>query len=373
MNKIEIARMACAAAGWAGLAVALAGPVRGEPKVEGPVVSDVVIRGGQVHPAQVRGYLRTRPGKPYVPEVLQEDVRTLYATRQFASVGAAQVSDGPGRVKIILTLREPPNVIRSVAYRGAHALSREDLDAVTGLRVGMPLNPVFTRTACQRVLARYQEDGRPFASCRLLEGGEVGDTDVIFEITEGPKVKVKGIAFTGNTFLGAAVLKEHIQTSTGLLGLGILGGDYNPAVVDADVNALLKYYRSFGYHDVHVSRELRYSPGGQDLTLVFHIREGVRYRVQGTPPVSGVGPKLRATLEAPSKVRPGGYYDQRQIDADLSRIKDYLGYMGYDVRVRALPVYSRETPGELSLLYEVEPARPRAARAQRAADGGPGR
>jgi outer membrane protein assembly factor BamA len=343
------------------LALTLAAPAWGEPRPEGPLVSDVVIRGGgQVPLEQIRGHLKTRPGKPYVAEVLQEDVRTLYATRQFATVSAAHVPDGPNRVKVLITLRDLPSVIRKVEYRGAHALSRDDLDAVTGLRAGMPLNPVFTRTACQRIVTRYNEDGRPFAACDLLDGGKLGDTDVIFHITEGPKVKVKDIAFTGNDFVSSSVLKTHIRTSNGILGLGVLGGDYNPALVDADINELLKYYRSYGFHDVRVERELRYSGDGHDLTVVFHIREGVRYRVKEAPPVTGVGPKLRPKLEAPSKLRPGDYYDQRKVDADLARIKDYLGYMGHDVRVKAVPVYSRATPGVVSVLYEVEHARPAA-------------
>src|SRR5262249_34569549 len=158
------------------------------------------------------------------------------------------------------------------------------------------------------------QEGRPFATCSLIKGGEPGDNEVIFQITEGPKVRVGDIRFVGNSdFVSSARLKTLINSSDGPLGWGVFGSQYNSAMIDADVNELLKYYRSFGYHDVKIGRELRYSPDGEHVTIIFHIQEGVRYRMTDKPSVHGVKCVPCEALEAMSQIKAGDYYDQRKI------------------------------------------------------------
>src|SRR4051812_2156641 len=210
-------------------------------------VSDVIIQGSRLVPTeQIRAQLKTAPGMEYSRAVVEEDVRTLYATKQFGNVSPFTQDDGPGKVKVYFFIRDYPSVVQEVVYQGAKHLSDDDLNSITGIRKGAPLNPHANKVACLNIVRRLNEDGRPFASCDLLSGAEPGDTKVVFNITEGHKVKVKDVRFEGNTFVSGAVLKTHVNTSNGFLGL--LGNTYNGAMVDADVGALETYYRSFGYH-----------------------------------------------------------------------------------------------------------------------------
>ncbi len=326
---------------------------------ERPIISDVIVRGNQLIPAaQIKSMLKARPGRPFVLEELQEDVRTLYATRQFASVCAEKQSDGPDQVKVFFLVRDYLGTVQRVTYQGAGHLKKEDLDAVTGARVGLPLSPAANKMACEKIVAKYREEGRPFATCALRKGGNATDTEVVFDVTEGPQVKVREVGFTGNHFVSAALLRTHVNTSSGLLGLGLVGGPYNPALIEADADTLLKYYRSLGFHDARVAREVRYVAAGHDLFVLFHVYEGARYRLQSAPQVRGVRCVPPERLAALAKVKAGDFYDQRKIDLDLAVLKDYLGYLGRDVRVQALPVYGREPGAITALLYEVGPANP---------------
>ena len=78
----------------------------------------------------------------------------------------------------------------------------------------MPLDPVTNKLACKAIIAKLNEDGRPFASCQLLRGDKPGDTDVVFNIGEGPVVKISSISFTGNTFVAGSVLGTHVNRPT---------------------------------------------------------------------------------------------------------------------------------------------------------------
>jgi outer membrane protein insertion porin family len=329
-------------------------PAQGQPLpvTEGKItVSDVIIQGNRLTPTEyIKNQMKTRVGREYVPETLQEDVRNLYATRLFANVWADRKDDGPRRVKVHVYVRDFASTVQRVTFTGCHALSRDDLEPIAKVYKGAPLNPAANRLACRAILQRYQEEGRPFASCELLRGGADGDQEVIFSITEGPKVKITSIGFTGHTFVHGPVLKNHIDSTSTILGLG---GTYNAAMVENDVHQLVKYYRSFGYHDVRINRELIFTGDGSEAKLIFHIREGARYRVAATPRIVGVKPGQELTLQAFCKVRAGDYYDEGKVNGDTGRIRDYFGYRGYDVRATAEPVFSLHEPGLVRLIYEV--------------------
>jgi outer membrane protein insertion porin family len=348
------------------LLLSAAGPAFGQAPVLPPTpavppqrvrVADVVVQGNElIATPTVLSYVRTRPGTEYNPDTAQEDVRALVASKQFADV-RGQVENLPGgSVRVYFVVRELPSTVRRVEYRGAKHLTDDELEALTRLRTGTPLNPTTNRLACQAIIRKYNDLGRPYADCYLLRGGKAGDTEVIFHITEGPKVQISDIRFTGNTFVGGEVLATHIQSSKKVFGLG---GDYNAALIEADVGSLREYYRSFGYHDVAVSWEARHLPDGRNAVVVFHINEGARYRLKDTPTVVGSRrvPK-QSELEEVLKLKARDWYDGRQMKRGEDEIRDWYGYQGIDARVQAVPYFSKDEPGLVTVRFEVDEGGP---------------
>ena len=318
------------------------------------LVSDIIIQGNrQVASELIKNQMKTRVGREYVPEILQEDIRVLFAGRQFGNVWSDVNKDGPNRVKVFVYIREYPTTVEKVTFKGNHNISNDDLETLTSVRKGQPLSPPANKIACRRIVQRYNEDGRPFASCDLIKGGEPGDSEVIFNIFEGGKVRVHTISFTGNTFVSGPVLAQRINSSREFLGVHGLGGTYNKLMAENDVHELIKYYRNFGYHDVRVNLEPIYSGDGSEVNLVFHIQEGVRYRVADTPHVIGVKSVAHEALEAIGKMKANEFYDQGKIDGDTTRNTDYIGYTGKKTVTTAVPVYAPDQPGMVLVNYEV--------------------
>ena len=85
------------------------------------------------------------------------------------------------------------------------------------------------------------EKGYDLASVTLLEGGNPGDTKIVIEIFEGPKVKVNSIDFVGNHFASGAMLRIKIGTRKPILGLF---GRYHGEMLDEDRQKLIEYYQS---------------------------------------------------------------------------------------------------------------------------------
>jgi len=315
------------------------------------MIADVIVQGNRVVATQaITSQLATKPGKEYQPNVIQDDVRKLMATKQFAHIDPRIESLPDGKVNIFFLVKEFPSVVQNVTYLGAKHLTEDELGQLSLVSKGKPLSPITNKLACQAIVRRYNEQGRPFASCDLLKGGDSADKEVIFNITEGPLVKVRSVEFKGQEFVRGAVLATHVQTSKKFMGL--FGGTYNSAMADADAVKLEEYYKSFGFLDVHVSRELVWTPDGKEVDLVFHVKEGIRYQVQGSPQVVNLKSMPAEQIEQLSKIKGGEYFNENKINEDKKLMEDYVGYSGREMRLNPVPVFSPDVPGLVRIQYE---------------------
>jgi outer membrane protein assembly complex protein YaeT len=339
------------------VALSVTTPGRAQPAPAREMVADVVLQvippGRQSVPKQkILSYIKTRAGAEYNPETVTEDVRRLYDTKLFADIRVVKEPTADNKVVVHFQIKELPGVIQEIIYRGARHLKDDDLESITGLKRGVPLNPWAVQRARQAILDKYREKGRLSASVDVEEGMRPGDTRVIFNITEGPVVKVNGIDFIGNSFVTQARLRTQVNSSRPFLGL--IGGDFNPMMADADVSKLEDYYRNHGYHDVRVMRELQWDPSQRHVRLVFHIHEGQRYRIADFQ-VAGVSGERQKELHALcTHVKKGDVYNQQKVDTDQLRIKDWLGYQGRDVAIQPVAYYPPDRPGEVNVVYEVQ-------------------
>ncbi len=250
-------------------------------------------------------------------------------------------------------LTEHPNRIEEIRYEGARHISKEDLEAVTGLRVGQPLSPIANQVAARAIERKYvQEKGRIFAKVDLVEGDKPTDTRVVFRVTEGSTVKISSIDFTGVEFVSAARIRTQVMSSSSFVGIG---GDYNPQMVEADVAKLVEYYKTFGFHDVRVSRELQWEKDLSSVKLIFHIDEGRRYRL-GTMQIDGPPGTPIDQMSTLMLGNEGDWYDNNKVKANATLFKDFGGYRGMDTNVKTNLDYQRD--GIVNVNYEVVERQP---------------
>ncbi len=91
-------------------------------------------------------------------------------------------------------------------------------------------------------------------------------------------------------------------------------------MVESDIGELYKYYRGFGYMDVKISVETQRSADGSEITLIFHIQEGIRYKIQDVPDVHGTQTVPREQLIPLSLFKPGDYLDESKLKGDALSI-----------------------------------------------------
>ncbi len=316
------------------------------------VIPQFIPQASQTMPTQrIMSLIQTKPGTEYKAAVVAEDVRKLYETKLFADIRVVTQQTADKKVIVYFQLKELPGVVREILYLGANHLKKDDLEATTGLKVGVPLNPWATQKARQAILAKYQEKGRLSASVDILEGDKVGDTRIVFSITEGPVAKVGSTEFVGNHFVSGARLRTQINTSRAILGMG---GDFNPMMADNDVTKLIEYYKNNGYHDVQVRRELQWDAAQRYVTLIFHIDEGTRYKVAGVDITGVPAAKRQELMPLVDSVKLGEVYNQLYVDKDKLKIKDWIGYQGQDAAVEPAAYFPPDRPGEVVINYEIQ-------------------
>src|SRR5262249_41719433 len=129
-----------------------------------------------------------------------------------------------------------------------------------------------------------------------------------------------------------------------------IGGTFMPQMADHDVLKLEEYYKSHGYQDINVSRELVYDENYRTVDLVFHIHEGVRYRVKDVQ-IEGSTSFDRNELASLTKLKSGNYFSKQVVEGDLNNITSYIGWRGR--LASAQPELFVEEPGVVRVRYEV--------------------
>ena len=147
--------------------------------------------------------IQTRKGEEYNYNKLLDDVSRLINSRLIRN---ATMSDEPSSAGVIVTFRieEYPNVIEEVIFRNANHISQKELEKLTpNIKRGMPISPWANESACYRIQAYLKQDGRYWANVSLEEGDKLTDHRVVFNVTEGPHVRVRSTNFVGNDTLAS--------------------------------------------------------------------------------------------------------------------------------------------------------------------------
>jgi len=318
-------------------------------------VADVIPTGNRLIPTeQILSQIGTRKDGPFSQQMLQSDQQALLRLGAFSDVRVRTQTSSDGRMIVYFDVAELPNLIREIRYDGAKHMKDEDLAKITELKRGTPLNPHRNQRAAQLIAAKYRDEGRLWASVNLKEGGAAGDTRVVFDITEGPEVKVRDTKFNGHgQWVSDARLRNQLLTSRSFLGIG---GKFIPKMVEEDVRILTDYFRTLGYLDARVSPEYQWSADRSGVTIIFHIHEGKQYRV-GKVQFQGNKVYNEEKLKQLVKLREGMTYDKNVIQADAQVITDKYGFDGHRILVRAQE-YSTPEEGVVTVQYEIVEGKP---------------
>jgi len=304
---------------------------------------------------KIKPKLLSRVGHQLDQDRVEADLKTLMGTKWFSDVRYYLEESPPksGKYALIFVVREMP-LLTKVEFRGRKAIRLKEIEDTTGLKVGNRADPTRTRLAVGQILRLYQEKGYDLASVTLLEGGNPGDTKIVIEIFEGPKVKVNSISFVGNHFASGAQLRTKIATRKPILGLF---GKYHSDMLDEDRQKLIDYYYANGFFEAKVTPVTRpgANPGQVDLTFV--VSEGTQYRVRNVI-IEGNTKIKTAKLRDDLELHSGKPFMMAVREADKNRMLLKYGEIGcIDAQIAVEPRFTNQL-GVVDLVYKIEEHEP---------------
>jgi hypothetical protein len=246
--------------------------------------------------------------------------------------------------------RSGHNLISKIEYRGRKAVRLAEIETATGLRIGNVTDPERAQSAVHRIHDLYHEKGYGLASVTLLEGGGLTDTHVVFEIFEGPKIKVNSISFKGNYFATEAQLHAKIAASKPIPA-GV-NSDWS-GVLDESRQKVVEYYQSQGFFEASVTPVTRPSAEPGKIDVTFAISEGPRYKVRSVVITGNTLLKTEA-LRAGLELQGGKPFTREANLADRKlMLLEYLEIDAGQVKIDCEPRFVNER-GTIDLLYRIE-------------------
>ena len=146
------------------------------------------------------------------------------------------------------------------------------------MRRGSPRDDFLIERSIRDMKEMYAKRGYYLAEISL-DPVQLADNDVlIFEIIEGPRVRVRQIEFVGNEAISSNLLYPQIKTRTWFPFFR--RGELDTEMLAQDVASIDKYYKDRGFLDIRVDREIEISPNQKEAKVVFLIEEGVAFTVR---------------------------------------------------------------------------------------------
>ncbi len=344
------------------------------PELIGRSVVDVrVVGNSQVSSQVILNLVRTHQGDKFDPATVQEDYQRIYRLGRFSDVQAKVEPSGDGVIVVFQVDEE--KLIRSIKFTGNTEITSADLQKELELKVGEAIETFRISMAKRAILSLYRSKNFPFVHVDVSMDQVTSTGDVVFKITQGPKVTIRKIAFIGGNTFTYGQLNDNVKTTRWYWIFN--PGTYDPDQVDNDVANLARFYRDKGYFEVHVGRKLIFSPNQSELEIDFLINEGMRYKV-GRVSFAGNVNLSEAQLRQNMNLVEGKYFDadvmQRDVremvkaysplgyiydpqEIDPARNADYLKIGNPNQPYAATLVYHMQ-PGTVDLVYNISEGKP---------------
>jgi outer membrane protein insertion porin family len=364
------------------LLVAVAFPAVAALAQQAQTIDQIRVIGNRRIPKEtVLARLFTHVGDTYDPISIERDFNSLWNTGYFANLRIEREDSEKGIILDVIVQEKP--TIRDVTYPGLNAVSQSDvLDRFKKEKVSISVESQFDQTKVKRAEAVLREilaeHGHQFATIKtVVKTIPPASVQVIFNIKEGPTVKVGEIKFTGNEHIGSLTLRRSMKNLKpigipySLIFENLFSQTFDASKLEEDSERVRQAYRDKGYASAAVEEpktQIRDQGGlnwftfrpnkGKRIDILMPIEEGGRFRV-GTITFSGNKAVTNAkALRATFALKDGDWFNATMIQKGLENLKKAYGTLGY-VNFAAIPTPKYDDKNKtVSLQIDIDEGKP---------------
>ena len=290
-------------------------------------ISEIRVEGNiRVAQGTVQTYLPVRVGDLTTPGALSNALEQLYETNLFQDIKL----NLEGTVLIVSVIENP--IINMVNIEGNDTISDERLLEAINVQQRRVYNRKVAIDATRQLIDVYRAGGR-FAAVvepKIIELDN-NRVDLVFEVNEGPLIKIDSISFSGNASFSDRELRQVIASREKRWWAFLSANDkYDEGRLDYDIRLLRQFYLARGYADIQVQRARGgLLPDRSGFAITFLVNEGVRYQVNEISVFSEIKGVDINELRQLVSFDDDAWYDARLLERGLLDISKRLGSFGY--------------------------------------------
>jgi outer membrane protein insertion porin family len=286
----------------------------------------------------IRANIRAKAGEPFSRAIVDEDIKSLYATGYFFKIQAGEENTADG-LDLTYVMQGKP-IVTDIKIVGNKRMSLKKLKKKITSKTGQPLDERKIFDDAQAMRELYEKSG--YQKTTVTADSPVideaaGRGTVTFVIHETPRIKIKDIVFV-NATLPQKQLRKVFKTRrrwmfSWLTGSGVLKEDD----FDEDQDKLVEYYQNKGYIDFAIKDVQFDHPSPKWMVIRVIVSEGKLYKV-GTLDIKGNhlystndfinGVRIDRKL-LKLKLTPGATFTPADFNDDIDALRDMYGAKGY--------------------------------------------
>ena len=274
----------------------------------------------------ILSYVSIRVGETYTAQKGDQILRELAETGLFSSY-IVRNDQGIVTIEII----ENP-VINRIMLEGNDRVKSDKILPEIHLSPRQIFTRAKVRADVSRIIELYKRQGRFSATVepKMVELSQ-NRVDVIFEISEGPKSKIRQINILGNEAFTDNELKAEMVTKEARITTFLSSNtSYDPDRLAFDQQKLRQFYLTQGYADFRVvSAVAELTPDNENFIITYVVEEGPRYRFGKVGVESEIRDLDESALQANIGIAGGDWYDAQRVENYVEQLSSLAGAFGY--------------------------------------------
>ncbi|MCX5678807.1 MAG: outer membrane protein assembly factor BamA [Candidatus Omnitrophica bacterium] len=346
--------LACASVIFALLFSMVSGPAHAQ-STEGKTIAAVKVENNKAISSEIiLSKIKTRAGDAFNQEVINEDLKRLYATDYFTDVSVDVKEEANGLVVVFLV--EEKSVIEDIDFKGNAAFNASKLKSLMKSKPNEMLNLAVLAQDVAEIKDFYSKKGYPFTEVKyeINADKDTGKARVTIVVDEKTKVKVTSIVIAGNKAIKTNDIKKILSTKPAWL---FNPGVFKDEVLQEDLDRIRSLYDDIGYLDTEVAPDLQYSADGQTLKIVINIKENKQYMV-GDIIVKGNLVLPEKEIRSKITMKSGKSFSNRALRQDSSEIKQLYYNYGYMNAVIDVERNLNQSTGNIDVVFNIDGKEP---------------
>lgn len=282
----------------------------------------------RIEDAAILNMVRTRPGAPISKTMIQNDIRSMYASGFFQNI---QVNYVAATGELWFEVEEKKTII-DITFEGNEEEKTKDLEKQVKVKKFTYLDKGKVSEDIEKIKQYYDSKGYYLAEVEpVFTDKEKNQIVLTYKVTEYQKVMVRRIDFMGNKVFTAAQLRHVMRTKEkGFLSFLTQSGKFQEEILAYDRQMVSEIYGQKGYINVKINGpKIELAPDRRSLTLTYFLEEGDSYNV-GTVKVNGeLLNKSQDELLEKTKIKGDQVADTTKIREDIFALSSVYADEGY--------------------------------------------